>query len=214
MMYGVESDPLISFPTPNRNSRQHIAYQQVLAYWHSLVRRGLPPLRSQIEPQKLEPAFDYLFIAERVDIGHLRVRQCGPHLCQIYGADMRALPLSHLIAPQHQPDFANYIEQMLQEPATLELTLSATPGPDHPPLSGKMALLPLRSDLGDVSRVLGCFTSDGSLDHHPSQFRITDVQLHGTSLGNRQVAQQYPNTQRPPRAIPGQRDHLRLVHSV
>ena len=40
-----------------------------------------------------------------------------------------------------------------------------------------MVLMPLRSDLGDVSRVLGCFVAKGELGTQPRGFEIVTTKL-------------------------------------
>ena len=44
-----------------------------------------------------------------------------------------------------------------------------------------MILLPMKSDLGDVSRVLGCFVAQGEIGRTPRRFDVVDAKIRRIS---------------------------------
>ncbi len=54
---------------------------------------------------------------------------------------------------------ADMLEDVFQTPAVSSLRLSAIAAPQRPAIDARMILLPLKSDLGDVSSILGCFVA-------------------------------------------------------
>ena len=50
-------------------------------------------------------------------------------------------------------------------------------GRKKPAMEARMVLMPLRSDLGDISRVLGCFVAKGELGTQPRRFEIVTTKL-------------------------------------
>ncbi|MBC6408291.1 MAG: hypothetical protein GDA40_09380 [Rhodobacteraceae bacterium] len=52
------------------------------------------------------------------------------------------------------------------------LCLTGESGLNRPAIEARAVMLPLRSDLGDVSRILGAFISDGSIGRTPRRFDV------------------------------------------
>ncbi len=87
------------------------------------------------------------------------------------------MPLSALIVPADRDRLADLLVDLFDRPAGLTLTLAAEGGIGRPPLAGRMMILPLRSDLGDVSRALGCLVTDGDPGRTPRRFGIESVRI-------------------------------------
>ena len=83
------------------------------------------------------------------------------------------MPLTAFFAPADRRTVADALEEMFQTPATCTLKLDAPAGIARPPLEGRLVLLPLKSDLGDVSRALGCLVSKGEIGSGPRRFSVT-----------------------------------------
>eukprot|EP00903_Cladosiphon_okamuranus_P018536 g17059.t1 len=102
----------------------------------------------------------------------------------------------------------------------MEITLTGERGIGKPALDGRMILLPLKSDLGDISRVLGCLVTSGSVGRAPRRFEITDTRVTPL-LGDARLPD--PVTQDPAPKVPsglaeapatfdpGPRPYLRIV---
>lgn len=147
------------------------------SYWASTAPDGDIPRRSQIDPRGIEAVLSNAFVAERIAPGMARLRIAGMHLSDVMGMEVRAMPLSCLIAPGDRDRFAEALVELFDRPAKLRVTLEAEGGLGRPARTGQMLLLPLRSDLGDISRALGCLVTQGPIGRTPRRFRITALDL-------------------------------------
>ncbi|MEL7257107.1 MAG: PAS domain-containing protein [Pseudomonadota bacterium] len=141
------------------------------AYWNSMRRDGDVPMRTDIDPRGIESLLSNAFVAEKIAPGMARMRIAGTHLCDVMGLEVRGMPVSSLIDPEDRDRLADALVELFERPATLRLSLSSK-GPSR--LAGTILLLPLRSDLGDISRALGCLVTHGAIGDTPRRFAITD----------------------------------------
>jgi hypothetical protein len=153
------------------------AVAQVEAYWEALRGARLLPKRSEVDPRGLEAALEYAFILERIAPGIARLRIAGIHLSELMGMEVRGMPLTALFAPNARRQIADGLEDVFQTPATASLRLTSPGGAGRAQLDARMVLLPLKSDLGDVSRVLGCLVSRGEMGTAPRRFDVTDLSV-------------------------------------
>ena len=153
------------------------ALSQVESYWEALRGSRLVPKRSEIDPRGIEHALEYTFVLERIAIGMARFRIAGSHLCNIMGMEVRGMPLSSFIMPSGRETLASVLEDVFQRPSACDLDMVAEVGRQKPAMEARMVLMPLRSDLGDVSRVLGCFVAKGELGTQPRRFEIVTTKL-------------------------------------
>ncbi|UOA31907.1 hypothetical protein DSM110093_01687 [Sulfitobacter sp. DSM 110093] len=166
--------------------RTHVGYgplAQVEAYWESLRGSRLMPRRSDIDPRGIETALEYAFILERVAVGVARLRIAGGHLRDIMGMEVRGMPITALFATQSRPRVAEVLEEVFQMPGQTSLHLIAPAAHGRPALAGRMLLLPLESDLGDVSRVLGCLMMQGDIGQTPRRFDLAQETRHSVLGG-------------------------------
>ncbi len=198
---------------------------EVRAYWEALRDGRDLPYRSEIDPRGLERALEYTFVLERVAPQVARFRLAGMHLNDLMGMEVRGMPMTSLFTPKARAEIAETLEQVFTGPRTADLILTGETGFGKPGLSGRLLILPLRSDLGDVSRALGCLMSEGPVGRAPRRFDIVDCALEAiTTAGNaghgsgrlRQMGgfaePSAPFSGSTPRAIRS-RGHLRLVVS-
>lgn len=146
---------------------------QVEAYWEALRGNRLMPRRSDIDPRGIEGALSHAFIVERVAPGQARLRIAGSHLSDLMGMEVRGMPITSFFTNAARPAVAEALEAVFQKPAQTTLHLSAEAAYGHPLLEGRMLLLPLKSDLGDVSRALGCLVAVGDPGRTPRRFDLT-----------------------------------------
>ena len=192
-------------------------------YWGGLRAGGDVPRRSEIDPRRIDTLLPNAFIAERVTPGLARLRIAGMLLSDLMGMEVRGMPLSAFVVPAHRDRLADALVRLFDEPATLRLDLAAPGGIGAPPLTGTLLLLPLRSDLGDISRALGCLvTEEGETGRAPRRFEITASHIRGLEPAPSAQASD-PGTVRPAASEfaegttafdhSGPRAHLRLVTS-
>lgn len=131
------------------------------AHWAEARRGAAVPYRAHINPRRIAPLLADTFVAERIAPGLTRLRIAGMNLSDLMGMEVRGMPLSSFIAPASREAFAMHMVDLFDRPATLRMALCSTAGPGRPELRGTLVMLPLRSDLGDVSRALGCLLTTG-----------------------------------------------------
>ncbi|WP_137700478.1 PAS domain-containing protein [Marimonas lutisalis] len=167
--------------TGNLGNRRYRAVAEVETYWEALRQGAGVPRRSEIDPRGIENALEYAFVLERIAPGLARLRIAGMHLNDLMGMEVRGMPVSSFIPPAGRSRFSETLEAVLNTPATARVTLSAETGIGKPALEGQMVLLPLQSDLGDISRVLGrvlgCFETSGPIGRAPRRFNLMHTEL-------------------------------------
>ena len=144
------------------------ALAQVEAYWDALRAGRLMPNRADIDPRGIEAALEYAFIVERIAPGIARLRIAGSHLSDLMGMEVRGMPLSALFASSARRQLADLMEEVFERPATATLHLG------HSARAARMILLPLKSDMGDVSRILGCLVAPEGPARAPCRFEIAN----------------------------------------
>ena len=93
------------------------------------------------------------------------------------GMEVRGMTLSSFIVPHKHQQMAEAIDQMFDSHACVTLTLRAETGVGRDSLDAKIILLPLKSDFGDVSRVLGTFVTNGKIGRAPRRFSILETDV-------------------------------------
>lgn len=155
----------------------YAAISQVEAYWEALRGTRLMPKRSEIDPRGIETALEYAFILERIAPGIARLRVAGSHLTDLMGMEVRGMPLTTFFLPDDRRSVSNLLEEVFQGPGVSSLRLEAAGAAGRPPLEARMLLMPLKSDLGDVSRALGCLISKGDIGEVPRRFALHSQNL-------------------------------------
>ena len=143
------------------------------AYWASKRDGADLPRRAEIDPRGIEPLLQYAFIAEKIAPGLARMRIAGMHLSDLMGMEVRGMPVSTFIDPADRDTLADHMVELFDRPARIELDIASEGGFGRARLAGRIVMLPLRSDLGDVSRALGCLVTQGAMGRAPRRFRIT-----------------------------------------
>ncbi len=172
MSHSSSDQTVISLSDFREQSRQG-PVAEVQAYWDGLRNGRIMPARSDIDPRGISGALEHAFVLERVARGIGRFRLAGMHLNDIMGMEVRGMPLTALILPESREEMSASLAAVFDEPAAVRLSLTSDTGLGRPHMEARMLLLPLRSDLGDVSRILGCFVADGMVGRSPRRFSIT-----------------------------------------
>lgn len=159
----------------------YAALSLVEGYWEALRAGREMPKRAEVDPRGIESALEYAFILERVAPGVARMRIAGSHLHDIMGMEARGMPLTAFFEQDARIKVAGLLEEVFQTPAKAEVIMKSGSSFGQPALEARMVLLPLKSDLGDVSRILGCMVCPGPLGTVPRRFDLHDVSLR--SLG-------------------------------
>ncbi len=199
-----------------RSGRSLSPIRQAEGYWTALLDGDGVPKRSRVDPRGLENILEYTFILERIAPGIARFRLAGHHLSALAGMEVRGMTLSAMFEASARKEVSQTIERVFSEPAIAEVELSASGGLGCPRLEGRMILLPLRSDLGEVSRILGVLVSDDPVGTTPRQFEICANQvrevagIQGPNTADKEPAMEFAEDQQ---EFDHPAQHLRLVVS-
>ncbi len=151
-------------------------------YWQSMRHGADVPNRSEIDPRGIESLLANAFIAEKIAPGLARMRIAGTHLADLMGMEVRGMPISAFMAPNHRDALAGLLVDVFERPATLQIELVSKGQMGKPDLTGTLVMLPLRSDLGDISRALGCLVTQGQIGSSPRRFEIASHQIRPLDL--------------------------------
>ncbi|MEM8788710.1 MAG: PAS domain-containing protein [Pseudomonadota bacterium] len=145
-------------------------------YWESLRNGRTAPYRAELDPRKFEDVLENMFILEQLHPDQVRVRLAGMALCEMMGMEVRGMPPEAFIDAAHRRDFSRHVAAVLDGPAVVELDLLASDASGSDVVS-QMLLLPLRSDFGEVTRILGCVVAETANIRAPVNFSITGDRL-------------------------------------
>lgn len=162
----------------NRMKISDPVLKDLLDYWESLRAGREVPYRSEIDPRRFEDALEHMFILEHLGEGNIRIRLAGMFLCEMMGMELRGMSLRALMRLEDRAPLDTALAQVLSGPSIAYLELEAH-GPSGRRHKASMLLLPLRSDFGDISRILGCLRIDGVpvADGTPLRFSISAAQI-------------------------------------
>ncbi|MGJ8583123.1 MAG: PAS domain-containing protein [Marinosulfonomonas sp.] len=175
MLNGKSTKPnVVSLDFRNENNL-FPAFMQVQAYWTALAEGGTIPLRRDIDPRGIEDCLEYAFILERIAPGVARFRVAGRHMSDLMGLDVHGMPLSAMFEPAARQGLGDLVEATCAQFNCVTAKLDAPGQIGRAPLSARMFMAPLKSDLGRVDRILGCLQSQGRIGRHPRRFTISGV---------------------------------------
>ena len=143
-------------------------------YWDKLRRGRLAPFRAELDPREFEDALESMFILEHLGPGQIRVRLAGMSLCELMGMEVRGMPPEAFMTSEHRTSFTAHLNAALNGPNVVELDLEALDLSGQP-IAAHMLLLPLRSDFGEVTRILGCVSAPVDEIRVPVNFAIVDA---------------------------------------
>ena len=152
---------------------------QIEGYWEQVRGQRLVPSRAEVDPRGLEGALGHVFILERIAKSLARFRIAGSHLTEQMGLEVRGMPLSAIFQPEAREVLSQAVQSVFDDPAIVRLELDAETGFGRREIRGDMILMPLRSDLGEVSRILGAVVMAGEIGRAPRRLGITGQSHRG-----------------------------------
>ena len=211
--------------------RRFAGLSELEIYWNTLRRGRLVPLRSELDRRGLVNLIDGAFILERVEPRVARLRVAGSLLTEIIGLEVRGMPMTTLSTSGSRELMSDAIEQVFKGPKSAFLQFSCETGIGKPPLEAQMLILPLRSDMGDVTRAIGYLAIRGKIGRAPRRFEFTNTPIMTKLTGQEPIsdvtggiekvktpmanmAAPAPVTPTPMPTSSSERPYLRLVHSA
>lgn len=155
------------------------------AYWSSLRRGRAIPDRSDVQPRGLRDVLAHAFILERIAPGAGRLRLAGRHLLDLMGMEVRGMPLCAFFNPASRGRLSDVLETVFAGPQIAEFEMVSEAGYGRPRLAARMLVLPLRSDLGDVTRALGAIVATSEIGLPPRRFDLAGEVLSPVIEGAR-----------------------------
>lgn len=143
------------------------------SYWDRLRAGRVAPYRAEVDPRQFEGALENTFIVEKLAPDTMRVRLAGTRICEMMGMEVRGMEPAALIDERDRVRFERLLNVVMNEPAVVEVRLAAQNRAGV--YRAMMLLMPLRSDFGDINRVMGCTSGEGDLFAAPLAFTIEDV---------------------------------------
>ncbi|WP_036049438.1 PAS domain-containing protein [Sedimentitalea nanhaiensis] len=190
--------------------------RQAEGYWTALRNGTDIPFRSQIDPRGLEQILEYAFILERIAPGVARIRLAGQHLCKLAGMEVRGMPLTSFFTPASRDHISATLEHVFDTPSVAELSLEGERQSLRGECEARIILLPLKSDMGDCTRILGVMVADGDFGRQPRRFDVTGTELRDLAVSSRtqvsavEAVQGFAEAQT---VLEGRAPYLRLVKS-
>lgn len=141
-------------------------------YWENLRAGRVAPYRSEIDPREFKDALENMFILEIVGDRNVRVRLAGMKMCEMMGMEVRGMSPRAFMMPGDRSKFDDAILEVVEKPAVTEFVMETVDYNGH---SGTayVLMMPLRSDFGEITRILGCITDAGEGYEAPVRMRIT-----------------------------------------
>lgn len=152
------------------------ALQALRAYWEELRAGRVAPFRSELDPRRFEPVLEHMFILEQLAPRQIRIRLAGLAICEMMGMEVRGMPPEALIAAPDRDIFLRHLGTVLGGPAVAEFDLAAADRHGRQ-IEAQMLLLPLQSDMGEISRILGCVVSAAGQTRVPVNFALQGQRL-------------------------------------
>jgi hypothetical protein len=169
------------------------------SYWETLRAGRIAPYRAEIDPRQFESALESMFILERVSQETARLRLAGMRLCNLMDMEVRGMPLRTFMVPGDRENVDTVLKNVMDMPVVAHLELESLDN-DHRRSRAQMLLMPLRSDFGQINRVLGCLVDEQEFYSAPVHYSILTTQL--TPIETRDMASE--NTELPGFAEPAE----------
>ncbi|MEM6358088.1 MAG: PAS domain-containing protein [Pseudomonadota bacterium] len=145
---------------------RHAENRKLVRYWHGLRGARVCPMRAEVDPRRISAAIGNLFILEDLGRGNVRFRLAGSALVDAFWMELRGLPIQSIMAAEARQSMRELVAETLAEPGIGMARLKRADA-----TSGglwEMALLPLRSDRGQIDRVLGALNPFEPAEARPS----------------------------------------------
>jgi len=155
---------------------QNPIFNNLFEHWSALRQSNDVPNRCEIDPRVFPDALENTFIFERIAEGDFRARLAGMNLCDMMGMEVRGLSAASFMQNAERPRMEKVLEQILRRPAIGELALTGVDIAGNT-VEVNMILLPLRSDMGEVNRVIGCISYPQKAFNAPLRFSIKAQKL-------------------------------------
>jgi hypothetical protein len=139
---------------------EHPQTRALFEYWSGLRNGRAAPFRSEIDPRQISVSLENMFVLEALPHGQLRFRVAGAGLSRLFGLELRGMISDAIMSTETAARLRTAAKQVLETPTVGVMQADAVAGIRR--WSGlELLLLPLRSEVGEMNRLLGCINATG-----------------------------------------------------
>lgn len=200
-----------AFADPSDSTGKVEALASLRTHWQELRGARLMPRRGEIGAREIDAALPWVFTAEPVAPGVLRIRHAGRRLSDMLRMEPRGMPLCAFLTPEGRASLRPLVASAQLRPAVIEAGLVAGSGIVLPAVSARLLLLPLSDQGLRPDCFIGVLTSRLSAPRRPLRFDLAEDALRITPLRSEATMPRLVATGGTRNADPGMRPALRLV---
>lgn len=134
---------------------KHENTRALYRYWNDLRAGRNAPYRSELDPRAIATLLESTFILEHGGVSTPRFRLAGTRLCDQFGMELRGMSALALWHGDCRSRMKNLLEQVVTEPCIGHVACTVETRGGYL-FDAEFLYLPLRSDLGEMTRILGC----------------------------------------------------------
>ncbi len=86
------------------------------------------------------------------------------------------MPFTSFFTPDARKVIMDQLECVFDGPEVAKISIYTGKEIGRPPISGKVLLLPLKNDQGEISRIMGCFITEGQIGRVPRRFEVESIE--------------------------------------
>lgn len=163
--------------TVNGFELKHLGSRQLFEYWSNLRADRAAPYKAEVTAQGIGRSLaSNTFILENLGDGNLRFRLAGSRLYDIFGLEVRGMSALSIMSDASRARFRALVDDAMQS-VRVGVCRAAAVTPDGERIMLEMIFAPLRSDFGQMNRVLGAIhvldMEDDDLIRAPRRCDIT-----------------------------------------
>lgn len=154
-------------------------FRQMIRHWLALRQQDAVPHRGAVDPTRFHDCLDMAWLMERHEDGHYRYRLAGQAIADIHGGIRRGTDTASLFNPQALDMFRSRWEAVLDRGQLVRAEgIVLLAGGDQVSRVERL-MLPLRSDNGEVSVILGAtrYERPRGPGVTTTDFPLTDIQF-------------------------------------
>ena len=169
-----EINSSITVLNPAKRSMKDQILSDLFTYWEQLRQGREVPARSELDPRAIRSGIHHTFILEMSGPEDFRFRIAGSKVCDLLGLELRSMPARSLIDPIDRASFDEALMSIVERSEVAEIRLESATAKQSG-VQGRMLLMPMSDDKGNITRIFGGITVDTPVTHPPLRFEIKDI---------------------------------------
>lgn len=134
---------------------KHENTKALYRYWNELRAGRAAPYRSELDPRAISHLLESTFILEHPRAGAARFRLAGTKLCEQFGMELRGMSALALWHGDCRKRVKELLTEVVETPRIGHVSCTVETRSNQQ-FEAEFLYLPLRSDLGEMTRIVGC----------------------------------------------------------